>query len=229
MFQNLSRLAAASVFAFLLLCSGLCGSARADTISLNFFTEPVFQDGLGIYVPVGNSTIGGINVRGVSMPVTAASGSAPIPVTLGMLTLTNAAFNYNESNNGHIILIMQLSLPPGHFLNPTLTFKPVGVLSGSVTSQGGSVTINFHRPGDDPTSAPTLFTFTSLPDNVTGSFVLDINDITLTPGSTSVPLTGTIRDLQFSPRPLPEPLTLLLFSTGLAGVASVRRRRHCKP
>jgi hypothetical protein len=101
-------------------------------------------------------------------------------------------------------------------------------LTGTVTGlpDSGGVFINFDN-------TPILFTFndpncqaTTIPGQQTtcgtGSFFFSVNDLSIDPGQVAS-ITGQITGAQQST--VPEPMTMILFGTGLAGVAAKARRR----
>lgn len=110
-------------------------------------------------------------------------------------------------------------------LNITFT-APVGIAGGQgatyTATITGSVSPNVDQGGVliDFNNAPQLFTFSNA--SGTGSFTLTIADVFVQTGR-SAQLTAGITGQQSA---IPEPMTMLLFGTGLAGVAAkVRRRR----
>jgi hypothetical protein len=109
-------------------------------------------------------------------------------------------------------------------LNVTFTV-PSGINGGQGTSYNatitGSVSPNVGQGGVDITFGPAqTFTFN---DGVNaGSFTLTVADVFVQSGQTAN-LTAGIRGSQ---NPIPEPATMFLLGTGLAGVAAkVRKRR----
>jgi hypothetical protein len=159
------------------------------------------------------------------------NGSPVAPPTqnvnnLGALFLSTTPATYlNE-----IALRVTFTAPEGIFgsLKGSLVFE--AVIRGTVTSDpiSGGVTINF-------SNIPTLLTFTdpncgntTVPLQQTtcgmGTFSFRVNPISILPGQL-VPITGQITGAQQTA--IPEPATMFLLSTGLAGIAARFRRRRC--
>jgi len=128
---------------------------------------------------------------------------------LGSFTLANTTNVYNGNNFN---LRVTFTLPTGISGSNSATFS--AMLVGSVTSTStGGVFVDFSQ-------TPANFTFSNASGS--GSFTLMINDVSINPGRTAS-ITGNITGSQTA---IPEPATMLLLGTGLAGVASrVRKRR----
>ncbi len=147
---------------------------------------------------------------------------------LGSFSLSTAPNTYNSS----FTLQVTFTAPQG--INGSNQAIFTATLTGTVRSDNqGGVFLDFNN-------TPQLFTFTDTvcePDPTggvpgqqttcgTGSFFFSVNDLAIDPGQT-VSLTGQITGAQQTT--IPEPATMVLLGTGLAGVAAgVRRRRNAR-
>jgi len=206
--------------------------ARADEVFISGNTNGCFGAGC---VPGASSSFLGLTYSNSTFAGTTANGfralgGNPNPGAnfnnLGSLTLSTAPNTYTGQT---FTLQVTFTAPQGIAGSNTATF--VATLTGTVRSDNqGGVFLDFDN-------TPLLFTFSDtncepdptggVPGQQTtcgnGSFFFSVNDTAIDPGQT-VSITGQITGAQQTT--IPEPMTMFLFGTGLAGVAAgVRRRR----
>jgi hypothetical protein len=144
----------------------------------------------------------------------------------GLAGIGAAAASTNVNNLGSFSVTGDMAAYTGsHFLLdvifslPTITSSPTlfsAAVKGSVTSYAnGTVNIKF-----DP--ATQIFDFQS--GESAGQFVLSVNNVSMTPGTSPMALSGDIEVTSVTATP--EPATLALMGTGILGIIGVGFRRR---
>ena len=195
-------------FAMLIFMTMNQGVARAETVTFQGTTDGAFNSS-GFS---SNPTLFGLTFNGTNFPIgtvdtSASSLSLLAPtINLGSFTLTG---NFPNLPLNTFTLRLVITFPPS-VVGRTQP-SAIALDAQLQTSTDGSVTVNFLFNG------PIPFTVEVNGEQI-ASFALTINDIHIEPNQT-VALVGTVA-------PVPEPTTLLMLGTGLAGVgAAVWKRR----
>jgi len=205
-------------------------AARADEVFFSGSTLGCF--GVGC-VPAASATLNGLTYTNSTFSGTTAGG---------FLGVGNMPGTPNVDNLGSFNLSAMPATYSGAFTVRVTFLDPQGIAGGgmmsfSATLTGQVITTDIGGVRIEFDQTPVLFTFndtncgaTTIPGQQTtcgsGSFLFRVNDVSITAGRMA-PLTGDIISAQQTqPGQVPEPATLLLFGSGLAGLGAGLRRRY---
>lgn len=194
------------------------GVARAETVVIHGLTVGSFNGSI-FFNPT--NTLSGLTFNGTTFPNPIATVDTSVPsfslsgspLNLGSFTLTGDPATYTGNT---FALQLTFSFSNAPLLNIVGTSQPsfTSTLIGTVQSlANGSLTIDFNN-------APSVFNV-SLDGIDFHTFSLIVDDIIILPGQT-VNIVGTVSQTAA----VPEPMTLLLLSAGLAGVGTAVRKRR---
>ena len=193
--------------------------ARADTVVINGLTVGSYN---GSIFMSPSATLFGLTFNGTTFPNPIAIADTSVPsftfnssnLTLGSFTLTGDPATYT-GNTFAMLLTYSFVNSPLLDIEPTsILFSPFsGPLIGTVqNAANGSLLIDFNN-------TPIVFAVT-LDGKLVSMFSVMVDDVLIQPGQT-VNITGTVNPVSS----VPEPTTLLMLTTGLAGLSAAIRKR----
>lgn len=184
-------------------------TANADVITVSGTTQGSFDGGAA----ANNVALGPLTFQGAAFSTPITTGNPAVQVNVGAFNL-NPLFVFGVANGHTFNLVVNFSAPPGAPGGPQ-TFT--ASLSGVVTLlTADTINVDFNN-------TPQVFNYTG------GTFSFSVADINVPEHASNwYNVVGSITATSTRPptTPTPEPLSMLLLGTGLAGVATTLRRRR---
>ena len=202
---------------------GIVGAALAASPAIGHAEEVFFAGSTrGAFnggAPNASATLLGLTYDGSTFQGTTSNGFLSVGNeanpgsnfnNLGSFTLSAAPQSYVGNT---FQLMVTFTAPAGITGGQSTTFS--SMLVGSVASMNnGGVLVDFDN-------GVRTYTFSNGATN--GTFTFSVNDVSINPGK-SVEVTGQI--LSATQTTVPEPASMTLLATGLAGMAAAKRRRR---